>query len=103
MKLGYEPKNTPKYSKFALKIRTGYEQFEAESGKKIRTAEPQQKFTGSYKKRVYTQTERCKNLRFLTVQSCVKLRCLARSEALNQKLDVRDPKVFKISANQRKN
>ena len=54
MKLGHKTKNTLKYSKFGLKVRTGWEQFEAKSAKTIRTAEPEQNFTGSYKnKRVY--------------------------------------------------
>ena len=49
VKIGYKAKITQIYQK----IRTWWEQFEAKSTKKIRTFEPQQKFTGSYKKRVY--------------------------------------------------
>ena len=49
LKIGLKARKT---QKFDLKIRTEQEQFQAESAEKIRTAEPQQKFTGSYKKKV---------------------------------------------------
>ena len=53
MKLEHKTKNTLKYPKFGLKVRTGQEQFEAKSAKKIRKAEPEQNFNGFYKNRVY--------------------------------------------------
>ena len=51
MKLGYEPRNTPKILQICLKNKNKIRTIWGWKCQKIRTAEPQQKFTGSYKKK----------------------------------------------------
>ena len=51
MKLGYEPRNTPEILQICSKNKNRIRTIWGSKCQKIRTAEPQQKFTGSYKKK----------------------------------------------------